>query len=71
MKINIEGGEYSLLEDLISNRLVANIKDIQVQFHTFAPNALERMKNIQMELSKTHHLTYNYPFVWENWERNK
>jgi len=70
MKINTEGGEYSLLEELIENDLIKNINNIQVQFHTFAPNAKERMEAIQRELSKTHHLTYQYVFVWENWERN-
>ena len=69
MKINIEGAEYDLLEHLIENKFVENIKDIQVQFHDFVPNAEARMKNIQAGLSKTHYLTYQYPFVWENWRK--
>jgi FkbM family methyltransferase len=68
MKINIEGGEYDLLEDLISHDLVKNIDNIQVQFHDFVPNAEDRMKKIQKSLRKTHHPTYQYPFVWENWK---
>jgi len=71
MKINIEGGEYALLEDLIANDRIKDIKNFQIQFHTFAPNASERMKKIQEALKKTHHLTFEYPFVWENWEINK
>jgi FkbM family methyltransferase len=67
MKINIEGGEYDLLEHLIEVDLVKNIRDIQVQFHNFIPNAQERTKKIQRALSVTHKLTYQYPFVWENW----
>lgn len=70
LKINIEGGEYDLLENLIENNLVKNIKNIQVQFHDFVPKAEERMKNIQEKLKKTHHLTYQYEFVWENWGIN-
>lgn len=70
MKINIEGGEYELLENLISNGFIKKVKNIQVQFHDFVPNAKERMIKIQKELEKTHHLTYQYEFVWENWERN-
>jgi FkbM family methyltransferase len=70
MKINIEGGEYALLEDLIGHNLVKNIKNLQIQFHTFVPRAEERMKKIQEALKKTHHITYQYPFVWENWEIN-
>ncbi|HSA06008.1 MAG TPA: FkbM family methyltransferase [Candidatus Gastranaerophilales bacterium] len=67
MKINIEGGEYDLLEYLIKTGLILKIKNIQVQFHSFVPNAEERMKNIQEKLSETHELTYQYEFVWENW----
>lgn len=70
MKINIEGGEYDLLEELIESGYIKNIKNIQVQFHNFVPHAREKMENIQMLLSKTHHLTFQYRFVWENWERN-
>lgn len=70
MKINIEGGEYELLEHLIETGYIVNIRDIQVQFHEFVPGAEERMQAIQRQLEKTHHLTYQYPFVWENWTRN-
>lgn len=68
MKINIEGGEYDLLEHLIDTGLIANIKDIQIQFHDCVPAARERMIKIQENLKKTHKLTYQYEFVWENWQ---
>jgi FkbM family methyltransferase len=71
MKINIEGGEYDLLENLISTEDIKKINNIQVQFHDFVPNAKERMSNIQENLKKTHHPTYQFEFVWENWEINK
>jgi FkbM family methyltransferase len=67
MKINIEGGEFDLLEHLIVTGDVRKIKNIQVQFHDFVPNAEQRMKSIQINLQKTHELTYQYEFVWENW----
>lgn len=67
MKINIEGGEYALLEHLIDTGLIRKVKNIQVQFHDFVPDAEARMAGIQRELEKTHFLTYQYPFVWENW----
>src|SRR3989344_1586679 len=70
MKINIEGSEYPLLEHLIAADLIKNIKNLQIQFHSFVPAAEERMKNIQKKLSLSHHIAYQYPFVWENWERN-
>lgn len=68
MKINIEGGEYDLLEYLIKTGYIKNIKNIQVQFHDFVPKAQERMKEIQKNLEKTHLITYQYKFVWENWQ---
>jgi len=68
MKINTEGGEYDLLEGIIKADLIKKVDNIQVQFHNFVPNAEDRMKKIQSELEKTHELTYQYKFVWENWK---
>ena len=68
MKINIEGGEYDLLEYLISTSLVKDIKNLQIQFHDFFPDSRARMMTIQEALGRTHKLTYQYEFVWENWE---
>lgn len=69
IKINIEGSEYALLESLIQNNLITRFKNIQVQFHDFIiENARARMENIQQQLSKTHDLTYQYDFIWENWK---
>ncbi|MBX3012076.1 MAG: FkbM family methyltransferase [Caldilineaceae bacterium] len=68
MKINIEGGEYDLLEHLIDSGFVQNIQNLQIQFHDFVPNAETRMLNIQQSLASTHELTYQYLFVWENWK---
>jgi FkbM family methyltransferase len=67
LKLNIEGGEYDLLEHLIQTGLIKVFDNIQVQFHWFVPNARSRMANIQSELNKTHAVTFQYPFVWENW----
>ena len=70
MKINIEGGEYELLEHLLEKDLVERIRNIQVQFHEdVIPNAITRMAAIQSKLSKTHRITYQETFIWENWER--
>lgn len=70
MKINIEGGEYDLLDHLLETGWIKRIRDIQVQFHDFVPDAEPRMKRIQIGLSRTHTLTYQYPFVWENWRKD-
>ena len=67
MKINVEGAEYSILENLIQTGGISNIKNIQVQFHL-----IEKHENVYSELEKklekTHKLTWKYPFVWENWK---
>lgn len=67
LKINIEGSEYDLLEHIIRSNLQTKICNIQVQFHRDIENAFERMSAIQARLIETHYLTYNYPFVWQNY----
>jgi FkbM family methyltransferase len=69
IKINIEGGEYELLERLIETRLIEMIENIQVQFHDIAADSRLRMQQIQDHLRTTHEPTYQYEFVWENWAR--
>jgi len=71
MKINIEGGEYQLLDHLISTGLIKNIKDIQIQFHHFVPDAENLMADLHKRLAKTHETTYFYKFFWENWTLKK
>ena len=71
VKINIEGGEYELLEHLIDVGLANQIRNIQVQFHEdVIPDASKRMADIQSQLARTHRLTYQEKFIWENWELN-
>lgn len=67
MKINIEGGEFQVVPALIESGLINNISNLQIQFHTFIKDAKSLRKGIRKELSKTHELTYDYWFVWENW----
>ena len=69
IKINIEGGEYEILESLLEANLISMFKNLQIQFHDFIiENARERMESIQKQLAKTHETTYQYDFVWENWK---
>ena len=44
IKINIEGGEFELLEKLIEHDTLIHFRNIQVQFHDFVPNADCRMR---------------------------
>ena len=67
VKINIEGGEYDLLDHILYLRWQRNITDLQIQFHKMDGRSEDRRQAIREVLSKTHVLTYDYPFVWENW----
>jgi FkbM family methyltransferase len=68
IKINIEGGEYKLLRRMLETELVSICQDIQVQFHSFYPNSQKLRSEIRSALERTHCITYDYPFVWENWK---
>ncbi|MDP1766802.1 MAG: FkbM family methyltransferase [Methylotenera sp.] len=70
MKINIEGGEYDLLEHMIDNGTIKLIKNLQIQFHNFVPNATARRSKIRQKLNLSHQETWCYEFVWENWLLN-
>ena len=50
--------------------LITRVIDLQVQFHDFVPDAQRRMHAIQQQLGRTHSLTYQSEFVWENWHRH-
>lgn len=69
MKINIEGGEYEILSHLIETGLITRFRTVTVQFHDFAPNATARRASIRKDLARTHKCSWNYEFVWEEWER--
>ncbi|MCR5007408.1 MAG: FkbM family methyltransferase [Oribacterium sp.] len=73
IKLNIEGGEYDILEELIKTGNIKMFDNIQVQFHDIPEiNAEERMHKIWEELEKTHNLTWAYrPYIHENWELKK
>ena len=68
LKLNVEGAEYDILNNIYKNTLMNNIKDIQVQFHYHLLNDPEKtLQEIRSKLSKTHKQTWNYEWVWENW----
>lgn len=69
IKINIEGGEYDLLEYILEKDMAKIFKNIQVQFHKYIANSEEKMVSIQTKLQKTHEINWQYRFVWENWVR--
>lgn len=71
IKINIEGGEYDLLDHIVASGLITRIGQLQIQFHDFVPDAAARMRAIQQALARTHEQTWGFPFIWENWRRKE
>ena len=69
IKMNIEGGEYELLDRMISSGLVDDISTLLIQFHNFVPHGEAKMERIQRSLSKTHRQKFQYLFVWERWDK--
>lgn len=70
-KLNIEGGEYALLNRLIDTGRIASIQYLQVQFHLHVPNARQQYRDLAKRLRRTHRLQWRYPFVWESWIRRE
>jgi FkbM family methyltransferase len=68
IKINIEGAEYQLLEYLFRTGMIQVFKKIQVQFHDFDEDCLEKLLHMNRKLAETHRNTLCYPFVWEEWQ---
>tara|TARA_A100000164_G_C21878547_1_gene758974 strand:- start:662 stop:1369 length:708 start_codon:yes stop_codon:yes gene_type:complete len=69
MYINIEGSEYKLLNEIIDSGYIENINFLQIQFHTFVNDSTELRRLIREQLRKTHKCIFNYPFLWESWQK--
>jgi FkbM family methyltransferase len=67
-KINIEGGEFEVMPELINTGDILKIKFIQIQFHSFINNAESMRNKIRQDLKLTHNELWNYEFVWESWK---
>lgn len=71
MKLNIEGGEFELIERLLDTGLIDRVGDLQVQFHDCVPDAMRRMESIHTRLRERFTLSYQTPFVWESWSNRR
>jgi FkbM family methyltransferase len=67
VKLNIEGGEYEVLERLMETSAISKIVRLHVQFHLCVPDATKKYGRIRRRLKLTHRLVWRYPFVWEEW----
>jgi FkbM family methyltransferase len=68
MKLNIEGGEYEVLESLLSSNTIDRYRSLLIQFHRQPENYHERYEQIVDQMSKTHTRQWCFPFVWERWD---
>jgi FkbM family methyltransferase len=68
LKLNIEGGEYEVLERLLETASIRKVAQLRVQFHLSVPGATARYRKISRRLKQTHRLVWRYPFVWEEWK---
>jgi len=69
--INIEGGEYELLELLLETSSIGKFETLLIQFHQTVDFSLDRYTKLQLGLSVEHNLTWDYPFVWQRWDKRQ
>ena len=67
LKLNIEGGEYEVLADLLESHFIDKITFIQIQFHDFMPDAENMRASLRRKLAKTHVESWCFDFIWESW----
>lgn len=69
LKLNIEGLEYEALEGLMDSVCWRAVQNIQVQCH--GTPGFERYEAIRTRLLETHELTFDFPFVWQNFRQKR
>ncbi|WP_442512202.1 FkbM family methyltransferase [Novipirellula sp. SH528] len=69
LKLNIEGGEYEVLERLCEQGGLDRIKSLLIQFHRQPEGWDERRSRITTTLQSTHDCEWSYSMVWEKWVR--
>lgn len=69
-KVNIEGGEWSLLPHVISANLHLRVKNWQIQFHMIEGEPWHQWYDmIVRELDKSFVRTFDFEMCWQNWMR--
>jgi len=65
--VNIEGGEYDLLDYIYSKNFQLNIKYIIVQYHYPDPMHDRIIQNHYNILSSSHKCVFDYKYIWTKW----
>jgi FkbM family methyltransferase len=68
VKINIEGGEFELIDRMHETGWLARTGTVIVQFHEFGPSAHRGRRRNRRQLSETHTCTWCFPWVYERWD---
>ena len=69
--INIEGGEYELLEVLVESGEIVRFNTLLIQFHQVKGYSPERYLKIQLGLAASHNLSWDYPYIWQQWDKKQ
>ena len=70
--VNCEGCEFEIMEELIASGMISQFRHVQFATHPtlkHLKNAPERYCEIQEKLKRTHTVSYQYKWCWENWKR--
>ena len=67
LKLNIEGGEYDVLERLVDTGAISKCRSLLVQFHRQPEDWKPRYAALQSKLATTHKVEWKYEMVWERW----
>ncbi len=66
LEVNIEGGEYAVLRDILdSGQLPATLI---VQFHQVDEYSELFRAQLRQRIAETHVCVFNYDWVWERWD---
>jgi len=68
LKLNIEGGEYDVLERMIQLDLLKCCDSLLIQFHRQPEDYKARFQNISEKLRQSHECIWRYEYVWEKWQ---
>lgn len=65
--INIEGGEYELLELLIREGYITMFRTLLIQFHDVNEQSAIKRADIEKRLLHSHDLIFDYPMIWQRY----
>ena len=67
LKINIEGGEYDILERMCKTGTINKVQNLQIQFHNFVEDAQSKYDNTFSNLELTHTCNFDSMWRWSFW----